>query len=148
MPANGSPFNPGVLVSLADVVDESSPVIVCPPEQFVNIYPSGQWKLGYSYKKAALKDYTGPEFTVITDECSGVVEVTQSPPPGQLFSYGNTVEVTLTATDGGDNTVECSFPVNFVAKTKLPWQFSFVRRYMFRRATPAKVPAPRSKQIP
>ncbi|MBX7242956.1 MAG: HYR domain-containing protein, partial [Bacteroidia bacterium] len=84
-------------------VDTSPPSLNCPATQSLVLSPNCA---------AVLPDYT---LTVsATDACTGAAAVTQSPAPGTAYSGIGSMTVTLTATDGNNNSTSCSFTVNRV----------------------------------
>lgn len=91
--------------TVAAGVDTAPPTITCPANQTL--------ALGANCS-ATLPDYTS--LATATDSC-GMPVVTQSPPPGTTVSGAGTMTVTLTATDAGNNTAQCSFTVTKVDNT-------------------------------
>jgi hypothetical protein len=85
------------------VVDQTSPVLVCPPGMTVECEsPEG-----------AIVDYPPP---VANDACDGQPPVACTPGPRSLFPPGPT-EVSCTSTDASGNTIQCSFVVTVVDTT-------------------------------
>jgi gliding motility-associated-like protein len=89
------------------VDDNSTPTfVVCPSNQNLTITANCD---------ATLPDYTGT--STVTDNCTaaGSITITQSPVAGTVISGNGTVQtVTLTATDGNGNSVNCAFDVTLV----------------------------------
>ncbi len=94
-------------VTVNDVV---APLILCPTDQIMNV------DVNCNADETYVLDYTGS--AQVADNCNDPV-VTQVPAPGTLVSDvlggdpvdGSSFVVTLTATDIGGNTDECSFNV-------------------------------------
>ena len=80
------------------VVDNTNPVIIC---------PGNQTEIPDAIGDFVLPDYTGAGMA--TDNCTGAPTVTQSPVPGTVIS--ETTTVTLTVTDGANNSSQCTFDV-------------------------------------
>lgn len=83
------------------VTDNTPPTLTCPGNQTIaaNATCSG-----------VLADYT--TMASATDNCAGVVSITQSPVAGTTLSgAGTTQTVTLTATDANGNSSTCTFTV-------------------------------------
>jgi hypothetical protein len=80
------------------VLDRTPPQIVCPA---VAAKPNDPRQCG------AVVQYPLPQ---ASDSCSAVTNVVCDPPSGSFFPVGTTM-VNCTATDGGGNSAQCSFPV-------------------------------------
>ena len=93
---NCTSLSAGITTSVT--VDVTPPVITCPLDQVENPDVNCEF---------ILPDYTG--LAVVTDNCDTSPVVTQSPLVGSTIS-ANTI-VTLTATDIGGNTANCTFNV-------------------------------------
>ncbi len=89
--------NSSTATQLVTVVDAEAPSIVCPGDTAVTLYGS---------------DYTFPDLTslaIVSDNCSGSVDITQAPADGTVFSASELITVTFTATDAAGNSSTCSF---------------------------------------
>jgi hypothetical protein len=85
-----------------NVIDNVPPTIANPGAQSLISCPS------------VLPDYRN---AAVSDDCSGAgsISVTQSPAPGTYIQPGTTITVTLTATDGSNNSSTCNFNVSQAA---------------------------------
>lgn len=81
-------------------IDNTPPTISCPATQTLAVLTGCN---------ATLPNYTG--LATKSDNC-GTPTVTQSPVPGSIVSGVGALTITLTATDGGNNTATCNFVVN------------------------------------
>lgn len=88
-----------------NATDSTPPTITCPTTQNINLGPTCAIMLN-SYVVA----------TTAADDCITVTK-TQSPAVGTPFSGHGTTVVTMTATDGSNNTATCSFNVNRIDVT-------------------------------
>jgi gliding motility-associated-like protein len=67
--------------------------------------------------QATLPDYSGQ--LVATDNCPGSLQITQSPLAGTFLSgSGNSSIVTMTVTDGSNNSTQCNFTVTLSDTTR------------------------------
>lgn len=67
--------------------------------------------------QVTLPSYLGQ--LVATDNCPGSLQITQSPPAGTLLSgSGNSSLVTMTVTDGSNNSTQCAFTVSLSDTTR------------------------------
>lgn len=82
----------------ATTVDTLDPVITCPSP--IDLYVN-------SACEALLPDYTGLGTT--TDNCSGILTVTQTPPPGTVIGSASDVIIFLDVYDEFGNTSQCQF---------------------------------------
>ncbi|OAV44106.1 hypothetical protein A3850_006155 [Lewinella sp. 4G2] len=85
------------------LVDTLAPVLTCPPAQVIAVDESC---FGLT------PDYTGTDFTTITDNCNvrDSLIITQSPGPGDGIPGPDAVRtVTVTATDPSGNQGQCTF---------------------------------------
>ena len=100
---NGATATCNATVTVNDLV---APSIGCPANQTVSANATCQGTVG-NYTSLATK----------SDNCSapGSISVTQSPPSGGLFTGSQTV--TLTATDGSNNSATCAFTVSVTDNT-------------------------------
>jgi hypothetical protein len=85
--------------------DAAPPTITCPATQNRNLDGNCNYQV---------EDFTGLATT--TDDC-GPVTVTQSPTAGQTFNGAGTTPITLTATDGANNTASCNFNLVLIDNT-------------------------------
>jgi formylglycine-generating enzyme required for sulfatase activity len=97
------------------VVDTAPPVIsVCPSNQVVAANGACQ---------AVVPDFTAS--TIVTDACSNIASVTQSPPLGTVVNYGDW-PVVITATDSYGNASLCSATLIVVPSGPCPAPVGFV----------------------
>lgn len=91
--------NYAVCTAEVNLVDDTAPAIICPPDQIVYAEPN--------LCVGKVPDLTG-ELTI--DNCGQVDTVFQVPSPGVLFGthHGDTIMVTLTVVDVQGNTSSCS----------------------------------------
>jgi extracellular elastinolytic metalloproteinase len=89
--------------SLASVtVETEAPELTCPDDETVSINPGAT--------------YTVPDYTlaaIVTDNCTDVPTMVQSPAAGAQVGEGDT-EVTITATDEAGNETSCTFTLTVV----------------------------------
>ncbi len=90
--------NTGTCQTIVSATDNIPPTVTCPVIPPVN--------------NGSSCDYTLPDYTTlatVTDNCPNYT-ITQNPSPGSIVQTGTT-NITITVTDIGGNTAECSFPL-------------------------------------
>jgi probable HAF family extracellular repeat protein len=97
--------NGSMCVTTLHVVDSTPPVVTC---------PAGMTAEVHAECLAAVPDFTAK--TLVTDNCSRELVVTQSPAAGTLLGLGTYV-VTLSATDDSGNRGSCTTTLTVVDRT-------------------------------
>jgi len=96
------------MFKIITINDTTNPTIVCPGAQIQTT----------SAAIVSLNDFTA--MATVSDNCSAVVTVTQTPVIGSIQNLGD-VSVTLTATDECGNTSDCSFVVTVSNSSAITW---------------------------